>query len=43
LDDQSELLGLSLHDAMMTIRHPTNKKFTLFHTIDKHFCENAMS
>jgi len=36
LDDKSELLGLSLHDAMMTICHPTNKKFTLFHTIDKH-------
>jgi len=41
LDDQSELLGLSLRDVMMTIRHPTNKKFTLFHTIDKHFREKC--
>ncbi len=41
LDDESELLGLSLCDAMMTIHHPTNKKFTLFHTINKHFCEKC--
>jgi len=41
LDDESELLGLSLRDAMMTICHPTNKKFTLFHTIDKHFWEKC--
>jgi len=41
LDDESELLGLSLCNAMMTIHHPTNKKFTLFHTINKHFCEKC--
>jgi len=38
LDDKSEELGgMILHDAMMDLRHPTNKKFNLFHMIDKHF------
>jgi len=37
LDDESEELGMMLRDAMMDICHPTNKKFALFHTIDKHF------
>ncbi len=37
LDDESEELGMSLHDAMMDLRHLTNQKFNLFHSIDKHF------
>jgi len=37
LDDNSKELGMSLRDAMMELHHPTNKKFNLFHTIDKHF------
>jgi len=37
LDDESEELGMTLHDAMMDLRHPTNDKFNLFHSIDKHF------
>jgi len=39
LDSRSSLLGLSLRDAMMDIRHPTNAKFTLFHSIDKSWRE----
>jgi len=38
LNDESEELGMTLHDVMMDLCHPTNKKFALFHTIDKHFC-----
>jgi len=41
LDDKNELLAMSLHNAMMAIRHPTNKKFTLFHSINKHFWEKC--
>jgi len=38
LDDMSKELGeMTLCDAMMGLCHPTNKKFNLFHTIDKHF------
>jgi len=37
LDDESEELGMTLRDAMMALRHPTNPKFALFHLIDKHF------
>jgi len=39
LDSRSGLLGLSLRDAMMDIRHPTNAKFALFHSIDKSWRE----
>jgi len=28
---------MTLHDAMMDLSHPTNKKFNLFYSIDKHF------
>jgi len=42
LDDKSEELeGMTLSDAVMVLRHPTNKKFNLFHTIDKHFCDKC--
>jgi len=37
LDDESEELGMTLRDAMMELRHPMNKRFNLFHSIDKHF------
>jgi len=37
LDNESKELGMTLHNAMMDLCHPTNKKFALFHTIDKHF------
>jgi len=41
LDDESEELGMTLRDAMMDLRHPTNSKFNLFHSIDKHFCDSC--
>jgi len=42
LDDKSEELGgMTLRNAMMDLCHPTNKKFNLFHTIDKHFHEKC--
>jgi len=41
LDDDSEELGMSLRDAMMDLRHPTNHKFNLFHSIDRHFRDTS--
>jgi len=41
LDSHSGLLGMSLRDAMMSIRHPTNEKFALFHSIDKSWRETC--
>jgi len=41
LDDKSEELGMTLCDAMMALRHPTNQKFALFHSIDKHFRDDC--
>jgi len=41
LDDESEELGMMLRDAMMDLRHPTNQKFNLFHSIDKHFLDTC--
>jgi len=41
LDDESEELGMTLRDAMMDLCHPTNDKFNLFHSIDKHFCNKC--
>jgi len=35
LDSRSRILGLLLPDAMMSIRHSTNGKFALCHSIDK--------
>jgi len=37
LNDESNDLGMTLRDAMMDLRHPTNQNFNLFHSIDKHF------
>jgi len=41
LDDESEELGMTLRDAMVDLCHPTNQKFNLFHSIDKHFCDTC--
>jgi len=41
LDNRSGLLGMSLRDAMMSICHPTNEKFALFHLIDKSWQETC--
>ncbi len=32
---------MTLQDAMMALRHPSNQKFVLFHSIDKHFQDNC--
>jgi len=34
LDKCNPTMGLSLHDAMMAIKHPANPQFSLFHSID---------
>jgi len=41
LDNESEDLGMTLHDTMMDLHHPMNSKFNLFHSIDKHFCDKC--
>jgi len=41
LDDESKILGMTLCDAMMDLKHTTNKKFNLFHSINKHFQEKC--
>jgi len=40
-DENNELEDMTLWDAMMDLQHPTNKKFNLFHSIDKHFCDKC--
>jgi len=42
LDNESKELGMMLCNAMMDLWHPTNNKFNLFHTIDKHFQEKCL-
>jgi len=42
LDDESKILRMTLQDAMMELKHPTNKKSTLFHLIDNHFREQCL-
>jgi len=41
LDSDDDMIQMTLHQAMMTICHPTNNKFTLFHSIDKSQFENC--
>jgi len=41
LDEQSREMGMSLRDAMMTIKHPANPCFSLFHSIDKHWKDDC--
>jgi len=38
LDSEDDMIQMTLHQAMMTICHPTSNKFALFQSIDKsHF------
>jgi len=37
LDKTSRHMGVSLRDAMMSLKHPANPRFSLFHSIDKHW------
>jgi len=34
-------MGLSLRDAMMAIKHPANPRFSLFHSIDRHWKDDC--
>jgi len=36
LDDKKYFLKMSLWDAMMTLFHPTKKKFNLFYSLINH-------
>jgi len=41
LDEQNQEMGMSLRDAMMSIKHPVNPCFSLFHSIDKHWKDDC--
>jgi len=41
LDEQSREMGLSLCDVMMAIKHPANPRFSLFHSIDRHWKDDC--
>jgi len=41
LDEENAAMGMSLLDAMMTIKHPTNLWFSLSHLIDKHWKDDC--
>jgi len=43
LDDTNKYMGLSLQDAMMSLKHPANPRFSLFHSIDKHWKDDCYS
>jgi len=41
LDDTNKYMGLSLRDAMMSLKHPANPRFSLFLSINKHWKDNC--
>jgi len=41
LDHYNLHLQMNLRTAMMTLRHPTNEKFALFHSIDRHWIKKC--
>jgi len=41
LDETNKYMGVSLRDAMMSLKHPSNPRFSLFHLIDKHWKDNC--
>jgi len=41
LDERNKDMGMSLRDAMMAIKHPANPRFSLFHSIDKHWKDDC--
>jgi len=41
LDEHNRDMGMSLRDAMMAIKHPANPRFSLFHSIDKHWKDDC--
>jgi len=42
LDHYNLNVQMNLRMAMMSLRHPTNNKIALFHSIDRHWIKNAM-
>jgi len=41
LDKENTSKGMSLRDAMISIKHPTNPQFSLFHSINKHWKDDC--
>jgi len=41
LDKTNRQMGLSLQDAMMSLKHPSNPRFSLFHSIDQNWKDNC--
>jgi len=41
LDETNKYMGMSLRDVMMSLKHPSNLRFSLFHSIDKHWKDNC--
>jgi len=41
LDEFNQTMGFSLHNTMMALKHPSNPRFSLFHSIDKHWKDDC--
>ncbi len=41
LDKHNREMGMSLQDAMMSIKHPANPRFSLFHSINRHWKDDC--
>jgi len=41
LDHYNLHIQMNLHMAMMSLKHPTNNKFALFHSIDRHWIKKC--
>ena len=41
LDHYNLHVQMTLRTAMMSLKHPTNNKFALFHSIDRHWIEKS--
>jgi len=41
LDHYNLHIQMNLQTAMMSLKHPTSNKFTLFHSIDKHWIKKS--
>jgi len=37
LDETNKTMGVSLRDVMLSLKHPANPRFSLFHSIDQHW------
>jgi len=41
LNKTNNHMGVSLRDAMMSLKHPANPRFSLFHSINKHWKDDC--